>query len=80
MKYINALIVLASIAAAAAVPADMRGSESDMSKRQCDRDAVQRCILACNIQCIAAGPVGYAACSQGCSKLHRVLLLYCSSY
>ena len=64
MKFINGLVLLASLAAAAAVPA----ANGDMEKRECDHDAEAKCILACNTACVAAGPAGMGACIQGCSK------------
>ncbi|KAF4946947.1 hypothetical protein FSARC_14079 [Fusarium sarcochroum] len=66
MKFINNVLLLAYIATAAAAPSSGRASDADMVKRECDHDAVQRCILACTTQCVAAGP-GMGACIEGCT-------------
>ncbi|KAM0548082.1 hypothetical protein ACHAPJ_010140 [Fusarium lateritium] len=63
MKFINSLIFLTSISVAAAAPT----AKGNMEKRECDYDGQARCILACNVSCVAAGPAGMAACMQGCN-------------
>ncbi|KAF4967409.1 hypothetical protein FZEAL_10536 [Fusarium zealandicum] len=72
MKFINAIVILASVALAAPAPVAEHADEAKVEKR-CDHDALAKCILACNVTCVATGPAGIALCTGSCLDACKTL-------